>query len=132
MFHGHHGASARTPCMYRSMASCVAGSSQDSGSRTVRLGTTSSSDGGQLGVEIAPSRSVTSAIDSTRGIELHLQGADAGREFGDARDALRAARCSSSTCTRARKARSSTIGPYSTSTSPSPSRRSVTSVPSAR
>ena len=46
MFHGVHGASERTPCMYRSMASLVAGSSQDSGSRTVRDGTRSSCAGG--------------------------------------------------------------------------------------
>ena len=46
MFHGVHGASERTPCMYRSMASRVAGSSQDSGSRTVRDGTRSSCVGG--------------------------------------------------------------------------------------
>src|SRR3984957_14215724 len=34
MFHGVQGASERTPFMYRSIASRVAGSSQDSGSRT--------------------------------------------------------------------------------------------------
>ena len=46
MFHGVHGASGRTPCMYRSIASRVAGSSHDSGSRTVRDGTRSSWAGG--------------------------------------------------------------------------------------
>ena len=41
IFHGIHGASLRTLFMYRSIASRVAGSSQDSGSRTVRDGTRS-------------------------------------------------------------------------------------------
>ncbi len=48
MFHGVHGASERTPCMYRSIASRVAGSSHDSGSRTVRDGTRSSWAGGSV------------------------------------------------------------------------------------
>ena len=39
MLLGHQGASARTDCMYLSIASCVAASSHDSGSQTVRLGT---------------------------------------------------------------------------------------------
>ena len=42
MFHGHQGASERTPSMYRSIASRVAGSSHERGMWTVRLGTTSS------------------------------------------------------------------------------------------
>src|ERR1700716_3443748 len=42
MFQGHHGGSSRTPAMYRWIASRVAGSSQDSGNLTVRLGTTRS------------------------------------------------------------------------------------------
>ena len=46
MFDGVHGASLRTPFMYRSIARWVAGSSHDSGSRTVRDGTTSSVVGG--------------------------------------------------------------------------------------
>ena len=36
MLLGHQGASARTRCMYFSMASCVAGSSHDSGRCTMR------------------------------------------------------------------------------------------------
>ena len=37
---GHHGASGRTDCMYLRIASCVAGSSQESGRCTMRDGTT--------------------------------------------------------------------------------------------
>ena len=39
MLLGHQGASARTDCMYFSIASRVAASSHDNGSHTVRLGT---------------------------------------------------------------------------------------------
>ena len=39
MLLGHHGASARTDCMYFSMARRVAGSSQESGRCTMREGT---------------------------------------------------------------------------------------------
>ena len=46
MLLGHQGASARTDCMYFSIASRVAASSQDSGSHTVRLGTSMSAVAG--------------------------------------------------------------------------------------
>ena len=46
MLLGHHGASGRTDCMYLRMASCVAGSSQESGRCTMREGTTMSSRSG--------------------------------------------------------------------------------------
>ena len=39
MLLGHQGASGRTDCVYFSMASCVAGSSHDSGRCTMRVGT---------------------------------------------------------------------------------------------
>src|SRR5260370_11046133 len=44
---GHHGASGRTPCIYLRMASCVAGSSQESGRCTTRDSTTMSSRSGR-------------------------------------------------------------------------------------
>ena len=46
MLLGHQGASARTDCMYLRIASCVAGSSQDSGRCTMRDGTSMASMGG--------------------------------------------------------------------------------------
>ncbi len=49
MLLGHHGASGRTDCMYFSMASCVAGSSQESGRWTMREGTSMLIDGGEFG-----------------------------------------------------------------------------------
>ena len=101
------------------MASWVAGSSQDSGRRTVRLGTTSSVRRRQLAVE--PREQVGDlGHRQRRRVELHLQRADAGGELGDARHVARRAACSCSACTRARIARSSAIGPYSTRTPPSP------------
>ncbi len=46
MLLGHHGASLRTDCMYFWIASCVAGSSQESGRWTIRVGTSMSSMSG--------------------------------------------------------------------------------------
>ena len=46
MLLGHQGASGRTDCMYLRMASCVAGSSQESGRCTMREGTAMSSSAG--------------------------------------------------------------------------------------
>ena len=76
MFHGHQGASERTPCMYRSMASRVAGSSHDSGSRTVRDGTRSSCAGGSASSTCCS----TGSSDLARqpcGVDVDLQRADA-------------------------------------------------------
>ena len=53
-------------------------------------------------------------------IELDLQRAHARRQFGHARSGRTLDRCSCNACTRARRARSSTMGPYSTRTPPSP------------
>ena len=53
MFHGHQGASSRTPAMYRSIASRVAGSSQDSGSRTRPRRHDQLRVGGQVVLELA-------------------------------------------------------------------------------
>ena len=48
MLLGHQGASGRTDCMYFSIASLVAGSSQDNGSRTMRESTSMSSTAGRV------------------------------------------------------------------------------------
>ena len=77
MFHGHHGASARTPCMYRWIASRVAGSSHDSGIRTVRLGTTSSLAAGKVSsasASIPISLPTGSTSGSTRTCRLRIPG----------------------------------------------------------
>ncbi len=65
MLLGHQGASARTDCMYFAIASCVAASSHDSGSRTTRVGMTMSSIDAS---ESSPERSTSSsrASGSTR------------------------------------------------------------------
>ena len=76
------------------------------------------------------SRSTTSAIGSTTGSNCTCSERTPG--VSSMIPGRRAAtRCSCSTWTRARIARSSVIGPYSTSTPSSPARRSVTAVPSA-
>jgi hypothetical protein len=59
---GHHGASARTDCMYFPIASRVCGSSHDSGRCTTRLGMVMSS---RLGS--ARSHSSSAAINDSRG-----------------------------------------------------------------
>ena len=50
MLLGHHGASLRTVVMYFSIASGVAGSSQDSGRCTMRVRTSMSSMAGSFGL----------------------------------------------------------------------------------
>ena len=88
MFHGVQGASARTPFMYRSIASRVAGSSQDSGSRTVRDGTRSSCTGGSSS-STRRSRGSSERAPSLRPrIGVHLQRPDARGEVDDAVEAL--------------------------------------------
>ena len=76
MFHGVHGASERTPCMYRSMASRVAGSSHDSGSRTVRDGTRSSFAGGSVVLDPLQQRQQRPR-GQPRGVGVNLQRPDA-------------------------------------------------------
>ena len=65
------------------MASCVDGSSQDSGSRTERLGTTSSSVAGRSASSAADQIGHLAHRQHTR-IELHLQRPHAGGQLGDA------------------------------------------------
>ena len=113
MLLGHQGASGRTDCMYFSMASRVAGSSQDSGRCTMRAGHLHVVDGRQ---RLPPAS--THGVDqlgrsgSTRGVEMDLQRADARRQVEDARQRPRApAAHSIRAWTRKRRSRSSTGGP---------------------
>ena len=110
MFHGHHGASARTPCMYRSMASRVAGSSHDSGRWTIRDGD------GQLGgrrqlvlARARPASTQLAPVDAASAVDLHEQRADAGGDVDDAVAEVRRPASASSACTRSRSSRSSVI-----------------------
>ena len=89
MFHGHHGASARTPCMYRWMASRVAGSSHDSGRSDGAARHDELIRRGQLAVETRQQVGHFGHRQHGR-IELHLQRAHAGGELDDAGNALRA------------------------------------------
>ena len=66
MLLGHQGASERTDCMYLSIASRVAASSHDSGSHTVRLGTSMSA--------IATAPSCASSSTSISACRLRLAG----------------------------------------------------------
>ena len=84
MLLGHHGASARTDCMYLSIASCVASSFQDSGRCTMRDGTSMSSSRRQLVLDRLTARRSDRSRGSTRGVVVDLQRADAGREIDDA------------------------------------------------
>ena len=100
------------------MASRVAGSSQDNGSRTRAARHDQLIRRGQLAVETCQQLGHL-RIDSTPGIELHLQRAHAGGEVDDAGDVL-SAQMFVQRVHPGPQARSSTIGPYSTSTPSSP------------
>ncbi len=124
MLLGHQGASGRTDCVYLRMASCVAGSSQESGRWTMREGTTMSSRSGMRrshGIQRVEQRLAAEAA----AVVMDVQGADAGviSMMPGRRSARRPA---SSAWTRKRRLRSSTLGPYSTSRYLSPSARSTT------
>ncbi len=82
MLLGHQGASARTTRMYFSIATSVAGSSQDSGRWTMRLGTRSDSMSGKLGLERRSAPSSRFGRQLAR-VVVDLQRADAGREVDD-------------------------------------------------
>ena len=112
MLLGHQGASLRTPCMYLRMASCVASSSHDSGSRTMRVGTSMSCTAGNS--SSAPTSSSSScASDSTRLSKCTCSDRIPGvRSMTPAHLPLPASHCISA-WTRKRRARSSTSGPYS-------------------
>jgi hypothetical protein len=117
------------------MASRVAGSSHDSGSRTDRLGTTSwdvagsstSSSDSRPSSRVAgnSSGSKWTCSDRMPGVRSRIPDTVPSRRAASSRW------CNA--CTRARRARSSTMSPYSTRTLSSPFRRYVTAgVPAAK
>ena len=122
MLLGHQGASARTDCMYREMASRVASSSQDSGSLTIRVGTCMSSMAGSVGFGLRQSRQQPIQRKDAA-VEVHLQRTDAGGEIDDAGEISAVSSQDMSAWTCKRNSRSSTMGPYSTNTLQSPARR---------
>ncbi len=122
MFHGHHGASSRTPAMYRSIASRVAGSSQDSGrwTRAARHHEVVRRRAGRPRAR-APASSACpsgSASGSTCTCSERMPGVRSTTPAGP-----RPRSRSASACTRIRRPRSSVIAPYSTSRLSSPLRR---------
>ena len=93
----------------------------------MRVGTSMCVDVGQLRLPRRRARPATSPRGSMRAVEMDLQGANAGGEIEDARQAGDSAcRCSISACARKRRLRSSTSGPYSTSRCLSPAWRYTT------
>ena len=121
MLLGHQGASGRTDCMYLRMASCVAGSSQESGRCTMREGTTMSSRSG-MRRSTESQRFEQRLAGETAAVVVDVEGADAGGDVEDAGEAF-GAQADSRAWTRKRRLRSRTLGPYSTSRYLSPSAR---------
>ena len=70
MLLGHQGASARTDCMYFcDRQHGVAGSSHDSGRCTMRVGTSMSSIGGRLRLELPQARRAGARRDRTPAVD---------------------------------------------------------------
>ena len=121
MLSGHQGASARTDCLYRSVASCVAGSSQDSGRCTMRLGRLMRSTLGSSSIA-ASNQSMTCACDARAASKWICSERMPGVRSSNPASGCAAA-VSSSACTWKRNTRSSTGAPNSTSRLFSPARR---------
>ena len=113
MLLGHQGASGRTDCMYLRIASCVALSSQLSGSQTVREGTTMSS--------VSPSASSAASTASTSAARPTADGSkcSCSERMPGVMSITPGRPCSFSACisacARRRSAMSSRISPSSTS-----------------
>ena len=120
MLSGHQGASARTDCCIARVASCVAGSSQDSGRCTMRLGSRMRSTLGRRAECAATSRSSACCWVSAPASKWICSERMPGVRSRMPADARCVCSSSSSACTWKRSTRSSSGAPNSTSRLSSP------------